>query len=147
MGRHGSSAVLKILNGSAGQNPGRVKDTARVAPPDKVPALPPWVKLDARERVVFDWLCKELLLGSVHGRPDGLLIVSLAQMIVLRDKAFANVKRYGPIRPHFAAFKMYDEAFRKMMFDLGFSPLGRMKHAPAMNSGTGPATDWDAVAA
>jgi hypothetical protein len=138
--------VLKILNGSARTNPGKVRDDARVVPTDKVPALPPWEVLDAKERVVFDWLCAEFLLGFVHGRPDGLLIAILAQTIVLRDLAHKKMKNPRANKSHFGEYKRHDEAVRKLMFELGFSPIGRMRHAPLMSGSVGAKTEWDSLA-
>ena len=151
------STVLKLLNGTAQHDPQKLRDDSKVSPRDPVPKLPPWEKLDADEQRVYDFLCKEFLIPIVHGRPDGLLIATLARQIVLRDKAFAKLKEFGPVmkhpksgkpslQPYFQAAKVHDETVRRIMFELGFSPIGRLKHAPPMGSGgpNGPSS-WDAI--
>ena len=152
-----TSTVLKLLNGSARINPGKLRDDSKVTPRDKTPLLPPWEKLDAEEQQIYDFCCREFLLPMVHGRPDGLMIANLARSIVLRDKAFAKLKAKGPLmrspqgrpslQPYFRAYKVHDEAVRRIMFELGFSPLGRLKHAPPM-SGSPPGSapsGWEEI--
>jgi|KBSMisStaDraftv2_1062788.scaffolds.fasta_scaffold484419_2 hypothetical protein len=156
MGRHRESVVLKLLNGTAQHDPKQMRDDTKVAPKDPKPLLPPWEKLDADEQQVYDFCCNEFVLPMVHGRPDGMLIASLAKQVVLREKALAKLKEYGPVmrdpgtgkpklQPYFQAYKVHDEAVRRLMFECGFSPLGRLKHAPPMGSSLGGPTDWDAI--
>jgi len=153
-----TSTVLKLLNGSAAHDPKKLRDDSRVQPKDPRPLLPPWEKLDPQEREIFDFLCREFLLPLVHGRPDGMLIASLARTIIMRDKAYAKLKEFGPLmkhpksgkpglQPYFQAYKTHDEAVRRMMFELGFSPIGRLKHAPPMSSGGTPGapSSWDEI--
>ena len=151
-----TSTVLKLLNGSARTNPGKLRDDSRVTPKDKTPLLPPWEKLDAEEREVYDFCCREFLLPLVHGRPDGMMIATLARSVVLRDKAFAKLKQYGPVmkhpksgkpglQPYFQAYKVHDEAVRRIMFELGFSPIGRLKHAPPMSESGSGESAWSEI--
>ena len=155
--RRHSSTVLKLLNGSADHDPKNFRDDSAVAPKDKTPLLPPWEHLDSDEQAVFDFVCKEFLLPLVHGRPDGMMIATLARAVVLRDKAFAKLKEFGPVmkhpksgkpalQPYFQAYKVHDEAVRRMMFELGFSPIGRLKHAPPMSGNVpGAPSSWDEI--
>ena len=149
-----SSTVLKLLNGSGAHNANRTPDVAAVAPKDKTPQLPPWETLDADEREIFDYLVAEFLVPIVHGKPDGLMIAALAREIVMRDKVLAKAKRAGPtlkvgkrtyIHPLLIAYRKHDEAVRRMMFELGFSPLGRLRHSPPMKHGGAKASEWDGV--
>jgi hypothetical protein len=152
-----TSTVLKILNGSARKDPGKLRDDSKVTPRDKTPLLPPWEHLDDDEQQVYDFCCREFLLPMVHGRPDGMMIATLARSVVLRDKAFAKLKQFGPVmkhpqsgkpglQPYFQAYKVHDEAVRRLMFELGFSPIGRLKHAPPMSGSAGNAASaWDEI--
>jgi hypothetical protein len=156
VGRQRGSVVLKLLNGSAEHDPKLLRDDTAVAPKDPKPMLPPWEKLDPDEQIVYDFCCKEFVLPMVHGRPDGMLIASLAKQVVLREKALSKLKEYGPVmrhpgnnkpllQPYFTAYKVHDEAVRRLMFECGFSPLGRLKHAPPMGASLGAPTDWDSI--
>jgi phage terminase small subunit len=156
MGRHRSSAVLKLLNGTARHDASKVRDDAAVRPKDRTPFLPPWEVLDDDEKRVYDFLVAEFVLPAVHGRPDGIMIATLARQIVMRDKSFAKLKEFGPVmrhpkstkpilQPYFYAYKAHDEAVRKLMFELGFSPLGRLKHAPPMSGSVPSASSWDDI--
>ena len=154
-----TSTVLKLLNGSAQNDPAKLRDDSRVAPKDKTPLLPPWEKLDPDEQKIYDFLCREFLLPMVHGRPDGLLIATLARTLALRDAAFAKLKKHGPLmrhpksrkpglQPYFHAYKVHDEAARRIMFELGFSPIGRLKHAPPMSgppTGATAGSEWSEI--
>jgi len=156
MGRHQSSAVLKLLNGSAQHDSGLVRDDVRVRPKDKTPHLPPWEKLTADEQTVFDYLVKEFVMPAVHGRPDGIMIAALAREIVQSERSLAKLKEFGPVmkhpktgkpglQPYFYSYHKHNEAVRKLMFELGFSPLGRLKHAPPMGSSPSGASLWDDI--
>ena len=150
--------VLRLLNGSAAHNPSRVRDETRVAPRDPKPALPPGA-LDAvaqpvRER--YRWLCAEFLLPLTHGRPDGLVILHLAETMIQCEVAAGKVAEHGQLmrhpksgkpglQPYFSAWMALNESVRKQMSELGFTPNSRLRHAPPGGLSAPSPAGWDEI--
>jgi hypothetical protein len=150
-----TATVLKILKGSAQKNPDRMRDESKVTPKG-APILPPWAAMSDEQQRVYDWLLAEFVLPGVHGRPDGMLIHHLAELIVLRDKAMAKLAEFGPVmkhptsgrpmlQPYHNAATIYNDQVKRLMNELGFSPTGRLKFAPPVSGGLGAPASWDEI--
>jgi len=160
MGANGNAtaAVLKILNGSARVNPGRLKNDAKVRPKGR-PVLLDWVDLDAEERRVLDFYLECGILPSVHAKEDSSQLAAMARLTVQRDRAFALVKSEGqtvihPISqkpmtaPWLPAWVTLNSQLMRMLNEMALSPAGRLRHAPPANgSGAGneDPTSWDEI--
>jgi len=158
MGRPRESVVLKLLNGSAQRNPGRLRDDSKVAPKDRTPALPDGL-LEAVPHAVRDryrWLVKEFVLPVAHGRPDGIAILTLTQTMIDRDVAAAKVAEFGQVmkhprtnkpmvQPYFTTLMMLNESVRRQMNELGFTPASRLRHAPPGAPGAPDPSGWDEI--
>jgi hypothetical protein len=158
MPAHRTSAVLKLLSGSAAHNPGRYRDESKVSPRDPRPALPPGA-LDAVPQAVRDryrWLIAEFCLPVAHGRPDGLAILTLAETMVERDKSAAKVAEHGQlmkhprtgkpmVQPYFSALMQLNESVRRQMNELGFTPTSRLRHAPPGAPTMSDPAGWDGI--
>jgi phage terminase small subunit len=155
MANHRTATVLKILKGTAQRDPKSMRDESKVTPKG-APELPPWVEMSADVRAVYDWLVREFVLPGVHGRPDGLLIHHLAELIVMRNRSMAKLQEFGPVmkhpqsgrpmlQPYHTAATTYTDQVKRYMGELGFTPSGRLKFAPPASGPLGAPASWDEI--
>jgi hypothetical protein len=158
MAAHRTSNIIKLLNGSLAHDPQRYRDEKMIAPRDPKPALPPGV-LEAVPQEVRDryrWLCREHCLPTVHGKPDGIAILRLAETQVARDVAAAKVAQYGTVmkhprtgkpmqQPYFQVMVALNESCRRQENELGFTAASRLRHAPPGVPTPSESEGWDAV--
>jgi hypothetical protein len=158
MPAHRTSAVLKILNGSASVNSARVRDDAKATPTARLDGPPPHVRLSVKERRVFDWFVANGAMPAVHRSTDAALLCALARCSVALEVAHAKVLADGMvirssasglprINPHAYAERKLTDEMRGLLNELGMTPAGRLRCAPAMTDRTSPdAAEWDAIA-
>lgn len=138
------------MKGSARSN--SIRDETKVTPADPTPVPPPFLRLTPEETEVFNWLVAEFAVRGVHGRPDGLLIARLARRLgrlAALDEKFA---RLGPVvrgasgsvqrSPFYLSLLDEEIELRRLMSELGFSPVGRLKLAPPMQSARADVAGW-----
>jgi len=150
-GRPRTATVLKILEGTA--RPERRRDESAVVPSGK-PELPRFITLDADEREVYEWMVASFANVLIHGRPDGAMIAACAKKFVFVQRIEKKVTEFGAVvkdpktgRPMRSPFeKVHAESsyeLRRMMAELGFTPVSRLRFAPQVK-GKGPEMQtWD----
>jgi P27 family predicted phage terminase small subunit len=150
-----SATILKILNGSVDTDKARARDDQKVTPRGK-PKRPGWAKLSKEEAEIFDYLMDEFVLPGVHGSPDGALMVELARTWVAYNKAMQKVSDFGMVmkqpesgkpvlQPYFRASQTLYDRMRRIMNDLGFTPVSRLRLAPPLTGRENGPSNWDEI--
>jgi hypothetical protein len=156
MPAHRTPVTLKLLNGSAYTNPGRLRDDRKITPPGRLEEPPPHIELTPAERKIFDWYVKHGALANVHRPTDAGLLAALARCEALLEQNRKKIVEFGPmmrnpatgspkIAPMFHIERKLVAEQRGLLGDLGMSLAGRLQHAPPFDGRGGDSTSWDSI--